>query len=498
MNRCVYTTIMAVFCLLFMAGTLSFVFLKNAAAKGVKTSYKRYSIFKVNDDDILCEPYIVNQDDWLYKIFRKKGEISEKDFPYFLKIFKQINPEISNIDAIEPGIQILIPLKKVHKNDYDQSSPGTIDVPVLEFSTMGDDPDLAAFFNTHTVKKGDNVSSLIDKSFLEESGAISEEGLKAFQLANPYIQNINIVYEGRDIYLPDPSIKSQPWFQSLLSKPEPDPQDASDAAADTRAKQNKIDAFQLAQLKKYSSLIGGTLLSHGKIYFPEQGRENQVLDLSTLPVIETKDGSKILILSGQNVNEQLLKTAQTYWKDLKVQLLAQTLDQINPETASSPPAQHSPASENRKIIETILFQTGHDYVPNAKIPFMLNNIQLEASFGRIIRKDRKDLLINFGNVYGAALEVLKQKEFEIILIAPDLNPLELAQILLDQLGYTTRLNPAVFTGDIVETIYGLYAVLDQDKLFIPMASLTETAQAYLKKEKFRVLSVNPPAPAMSP
>ena len=49
-----------------------------AKTKGVKTSYKRYSFFKYKNEEFLCEPYIVKKDDWLYKIFRKKGEITKK------------------------------------------------------------------------------------------------------------------------------------------------------------------------------------------------------------------------------------------------------------------------------------------------------------------------------------------------------------------------------------------------------------------------------------
>ena len=50
-------------------------FVPCSQAKGVKTSYKQYSIFKFNDEDVLCEAYIVSKDEWLYKIFRKKEEI---------------------------------------------------------------------------------------------------------------------------------------------------------------------------------------------------------------------------------------------------------------------------------------------------------------------------------------------------------------------------------------------------------------------------------------
>ncbi|MCP3872814.1 MAG: hypothetical protein GY699_06630 [Desulfobacteraceae bacterium] len=433
----------------------------------------------------MCEPYIVDKDDWLYKIFRKKGEISEKDFPHFLIIFKEINPKISNIDAIEPGIQILIPLKKIEKEDYDQSTPGSVDVPVIEFSTLPEDLDLTPFIKEHKIKKNENISSLIDKDFLNKSGAISKEGLKAFHLANPNIKNINIVYEGADIYLPDPSIKSQPWFQSFLSGNPP-----QDETQETKqeVKQYKVEAFKLLQLKKYSSLIGGTLLSHGKMYFPENNNSSQVLDLSSVPIIETDDGSKILIISGENVNDELLKSAQAYWEDLKIQLLSETIDNLKDTLKNNKlPKKINKTYKNNKLIEILLSQTKYTYIPNAKIPFTLNNINLEASFGRIIREDSTDLLINFGNVYGSALDVLEKREFKIISITSQLPPIELINKLFSNLGYSTWENPSFFTGETVENLDGLYAVKELEKLFIPIEPLSSNAVKYLKKEEVKIL-----------
>ncbi len=233
-------------------------FTPSSHAKGVKNSYKQYSIYKFNDEDVLCEPYTVSKDDWLYKIFRKKGEISEQDFPQFIIIFKKINPEISNVDAIEPGFHILIPLKKVKKDEYEQSSPGKVDIPVVEFSAMMEDLDLKPFIQKHKIQKGETISDLIDKDFLKKSGAISKEGIQAFKFANPDIKNINIIYEGDDIYLPAPSIKSQSWFKSIVSGKIPIGETKRKKIA---AAKRKIDAHELAQLKKYSALIGGTLLN---------------------------------------------------------------------------------------------------------------------------------------------------------------------------------------------------------------------------------------------
>jgi len=451
-------------------------------AKGIKTSYKRYSLFNYKNEDVLCEPYTVSKDDWLYKIFRKKGEISEKDFPHFLLIFKEINPQISNIDAIEPGIHILIPLKKVKKKDYDQTTPGNIDVPVIEFSTMHEDVYLKPFIKKHTIKKGDTVSDLMDTRFLEKGGTLSQD---------PNVKNINIVYEGTDLYLPDPSIKSQPWFQSFLSGRTATPKTQKKAR---ESHQLKIDAYKLSQLKKYSLLIGGTLLSQGKMYFPGKNNSSNVLDLSLVPVIETSDGSKILIISGENVNEALLESVQAYWKDLKVQLMSDTMDKLT-QSKHSPSKKKNITAEYKHLVKILLSQTGYDYIPHAKIPFTLDNISLEASFGRVVRPDTTDLLINFGNVYGSALEVLEKREFEIISITPKLTRLELARNLFSHLGYTTWENPSFSTGNAIENMNGLYASKDQDKVFIPVNPLTLNALDYLKKEDIKILSITDKPPA---
>lgn len=457
-------------------------------AKGVKTSYKRYTIHQHQKDNFLCEPYQVKKGDWLYKIFRKKGEISERDFPRFLTIFKEINPLISNIDSIKTGSTILIPLKKIKKEDYEQTASGTIDVPVIEFSSMPEDLSLKPFVKEHRIKKGETVSDLLHKDFLKKGGLISEEGLKAFQLANPNIKNINIVYEGEQIFIPDPSLRSQPWFRSLFGK-KPPPELPEKKQEIIHSRQEKIAAIELARLKKYASLIGGTLMSHGEMYFPGNGTSTHVLDLSSTPLIETKDGSKILILPENGDHTDLVAHVKAYWKNLKTQALTESLDSLKKTKAKQKKSIKNRTNEYKHMITQVLSKTGYQYIPEDRIPFVLNNIQLEAPFGRVIREDNTDLLINFGHVYGSALDVFKKREFEVISITPQIPPSKAISLLFSHLGYSVWENPSFFTGSAVEQIKGIYLTKKHRKFLIPLDILSEKALKYLESEDVTLLSI---------
>jgi hypothetical protein len=469
-------------------------FSAHSKAKSVKTSYKRYSILKYKNEEILCEPYIVQKGDWLYKIFQKKGELSKKQFHLFLTIFKQINPKINNIDNIKPGIRILIPLKKTGVQDFEQITPGNIDVPVVEFSGQPNKLDLAPFIKIHKIKKGETVYRLLDKNFLiKGGGGISKEGLKALQLVNPNMKNIHIIYEGADIYLPDPSIKSQPWFKRLISG-------KSKKYKNTKIqKRFKIKPSKMMALKKYTSLIEGTLLNSGKMYFPEKNNSTGVLDLSSNPIIDAKDGSKILILSGDNISDALVKNIKAHWKNLKIQLLSELTNKQEPdkhETDKSKIAgknillkKNIGITETKKIIKALLLQANYTYTPNSRTPFILNNILLEASFGRVTREDTKDVLINFGIVYGSALEILKKQKFKILSISSELTPIELTQKLFSHLGYATWNNPSFSSKKTIKSINGLYLTKGQEKLFLPVNKLSVDAFTYLKNEGVKILSI---------
>jgi hypothetical protein len=464
-------------------------------AAGVKTSFKQYSVFTYENDTILCEPYQVKQDDWLYKIFRQKGEISEADFPRFLNIFKKINPRINNIDAIAPGLNILIPLRKIDKKDYEQKTPGIVEVPVIEFSSVAEKFELQPYIRKHTIQTGDTVSKLLDKKFLEKGGAISQVAQKTFSHLNPNVTNIDLIYQGTQLVIPDPSILAQPWFKSFLKQ-------GSNGNAIPQTPIQKISVprlpvispLQMAQLKRYSELIQGTLINQGEMHFPGRGaQQNLVLDLTHTPLIESEDGGKTIIIprnNGSSLGKDLVKNIRAYWKQIKIQELDNAIDMAEELERDKTSLDDRPVDID-KFILTLLSITQTQYTPDEIISFPIGTIEMTASFGRISRQGQPDLLINTGSVYGLALEAIKKKGNQLLTISPELTMSELILTLFTHLGYSTWKNPSFTTAGRVEIIKGIYVTKGTEKLLFTRQKPTITTITFLEAENIQFLILNP-------
>ena len=95
---------------------------------------KDYVVKQDMGNRIWCEPYIVQKDDSFPQLFQKKGEIIDENFEEFLQMFKRLNPSISGIEAIRPGQQILIPLKKLSPELDQETSSRIITLPMVTIS----------------------------------------------------------------------------------------------------------------------------------------------------------------------------------------------------------------------------------------------------------------------------------------------------------------------------------------------------------------------------
>ena len=174
-------------------------------ARASSLIYKDYIIRYDRGWDILCEPYVVEKNDWVLKIFRQKGEIAHADFRDFLGIFQRLNPHIKDINMIRPGQTIDIPLRKLEHGSLPGQASGVVTIPFVALSKVTD------VVQTHSehyqVRRGDTVSQLIARHYGRFGSNAYREGIKLFQAANPQITNLDVIYAGQKIYLPDPGIR---------------------------------------------------------------------------------------------------------------------------------------------------------------------------------------------------------------------------------------------------------------------------------------------------
>ncbi len=292
--------------------------------------YKSYVIRYDRGWNILCDPYVVKKDDWVFKLFREKGEISNRDFPEFLRIFKRLNPHIHDLDRIRPGQHIVIPLKKIEPDELSEQASGVVTIPYLTKATLPDDATTNS--TDYRVKKGDCVSILISQRYGNYGTPSYLKGEKLFRLMNPQIKNLNLIYAGQMIYLPDPKIQNQSpslvpmdngVVQKTTERDRPESSVAFDDKISLSSDVNNRQASSDSPLSKVASVLDAKLFQKGDYFLPRPGQEDVKIDLSQTPFLKLEDGKRVFFTSGDETQNSNVKIIKSFWKEVIVVNISQ-------------------------------------------------------------------------------------------------------------------------------------------------------------------------------
>lgn len=301
--------------------------LGSTAGIGSSLIYKNYIVRYDRGWDILCEPYVVQKNDWVLKIFRQKGEIAHQDFRDFLGIFQRLNPHIKNINMIRPGQAIDIPLRKLEHGSLPGQASGVVTIPFVTLAQV--EEVLHQHSQSYQIQRGDTVSQLIARRYGRYGSRAYKEGIKLFQGANPQITDLNRIFAGQRVYLPDPAIRDQAWYASLYDEQgnlrEAVDQSAPAPPAAEPAKQrppvlpapekNAITYTSTGPLAEAAATVGGKLMDKGTYYVPRQGADDFEIDLSRHPLLDLQNDTKILFSSSPQIMDVDRETFQIYWPE---------------------------------------------------------------------------------------------------------------------------------------------------------------------------------------
>ena len=297
------------------------IFLMACSLASAAFYYKSYVVRYDRGWNILCEPYIVQKDDWIFKLFRQKGEISHSDFPEFLRIFARLNPHIQNIDHIRPGQHILIPLKKVDEDIFSEKSSDVVTIPYFSAKDLPETKEATSYH----VKSGDCVSVLIADRYGKYGTESYHAGEELFRKLNPQIKNLNLIYAGQMIRLPNPQTNIPSPSRSSEDSAVPHETPASEggiAVSDTKTSPASVlkvgEKPTDSTLSDVASILDAELFNKGSYYLPRHGQEDFKIDLFRTPFIKLDNGTRIFFFKDDDNPEPAMKMIKTFWKDVRV------------------------------------------------------------------------------------------------------------------------------------------------------------------------------------
>jgi hypothetical protein len=317
-------------CILVLFASGVFAFGATGAANASSLIYKNYIVRFDRGWDILCEPYIVKPDDWVLKIFRQKGEIAHKDFRDFLGIFERLNPHVQDIDLIRVGQSIDIPLRKLEHGTLPGQASGVVTIPFVSLAKVTDVVHQHA--QHHQVQRGDTVSKLIAERFGSFGSQSYEEGIKLFQAANPEVTDLNRIYAGQRLYLPDPSIREESWYAAMYDEKGnlkeridrdgggtgmPGGAATSDGAQPPLFDQMDTSTAPGDTLARTADTLGGNFLVKGTYFVPRPGEPDFEIDLSRHPLLELQNG-KVLFSRDGRVMDKSQSEMENIWPQVHV------------------------------------------------------------------------------------------------------------------------------------------------------------------------------------
>lgn len=462
--------------------------------------YKEYQIIEVEDTTYLCATHIVQEGDYLYKILRERGTYSDRK----LHALKILNPHLDNINRIEPGQLIFLPVRILQENEFEGHNKGKILVPFITKKSIEDL--LKEYAGPYQVKPGDTVSKLLSKSIQAKWGTNEyKKGVKLFKYLNPEIENINIIAKGQTINLPKSEVVNKEWYPSLFN-----PEIEKTLSAKKQKKVNidipvpkKIESQNKEKniLELIANTLEGKIESKGNLYIPYKDGV-ATISLSKTPFIKSEIFPHIFFYEEDSLETEKKETIKNFYKeavffnlnnkiDKSDDLNKQTFNikgidfEIGYENKVSSSDDSSPMSEifyikdyykapskflssftkkniilpsnnlikskpdyisirnlNQKdFVRVFLPILGCRYNENTQISFPFKGVQIKAYTNIAINQNDKFLVIDFNEFYGETISSIKKIKMNITSIDRSEPNLIIAQKIARGFNYSTLTNP---------------------------------------------------------
>jgi LysM repeat protein len=254
--------------------------------------------------------YTVKKGDVISAIIRRIPGITEEDIPDNYRIIKQLNPNIPDLNKLYVGQILVLPGKDpgVVADNKDETKTAALDTPT---SSEGS--------RTYMIKRGDNLTRIIYRELKIKTATDLINTLRLVRSLNPRIVNINMIYAGQSIKLPDKAVivhGPQVTEKALIESAESRSQE--DQKVKTTEKKIMTPQERLAVIKHVIGQMNGSISSSGNYYLPIPKTGQMTIDCAKIPVIEFDDQTTVFLDQENRLSDDLKKVISDNWKNFHV------------------------------------------------------------------------------------------------------------------------------------------------------------------------------------
>ena len=245
--------------------------------------------------------YTVKKGDILSTIIRHIPGITEEDISNNYQLIKELNPNIADLNNLEPGQLLVIPGKPVTT-----AVTSTAKVTPSIYSTR---------VKRYTIKKGDTLIKIIHREL--KIGTNIQKTLKIIKSINPGIRNVNKIYAGKIIKLPGKTIfvkipeETKAIAQEVVKLSEKTIQ--PEKIIEIKEKIIMPPEARLSVLKQVITQMNGSITTIGNYYLPIPKTGQVTIDCSKIPVIEFDDNTTVFLDLENRAHSNLRKMISDNW-----------------------------------------------------------------------------------------------------------------------------------------------------------------------------------------
>ncbi len=452
--------------------------------------FKRYVVKRDGGTDLLCRTHIAREGDSVLGFFEQRGDLGVSGFNGYAGIFLRINPHIRDLDRLLKGRRLLVPLRKIAPDSLPGQSTGIVEIPYIVISSV---PELLKKHAAeHTVKKGEFLSRLIKERFSDLGPGYYDDALKIFRKINPGVKNLDRIYVGQKLLLPEPSILNKAWFASLFDR-------GGNIVSGEGTAPAPPTPVRRAGARRAAELLGARLFDRGKYHFPTTGGGEFTLDLSVFPVLREAGGRRVILVGERGLASEKLGYIRGYWKELLDvpvdgnATAGEILKAIRGRERALSGVAATLSSENPRTFVRELFRgMGFSYTPAAGITFPYFGVQVKTVADLASREGGGDIVVDFGDIYGDAAAAIEKSGFTVVSLGRTDDRSEIMAKLMKALGYTYVENPAFSPrpGEVPAKVIKGYYVQDAEarKVFIADGTPDGSAVKLLEKMGIKLVT----------